>query len=86
MKVAAKVASRTASKVASRKAPKLVSRKASKVASRKSLKVGSRKASKVLGTTSDEVRILKPKSPATHFTARELEVAISKARTARSMR
>jgi len=64
-------------------AAKIASRKASKVASRKASKVASRKASKILGTTSDGVRILKPKAPATHFTATEVEAAISKVRAAR---
>lgn len=57
--------------------------KASKVATRKTSKVASRKASKVLGRTSDGVRILKPKAGATHFTATELEAAISRVRAAR---
>ena len=65
-------------------ARKVASGKASKTVGRKASKVAGRKASKVLGTTSDGVRILKPKSRATHFTARELEAAISRVRAARS--
>lgn len=39
-------------------------------------------APKVLGVTRDGVHILKPASPATHFTAREIRQAISTVRTA----
>ena len=39
-------------------------------------------ALKVLGVTRDGVHILKPASPATHFTAREIRQAISTVRTA----
>jgi hypothetical protein len=93
MKVAAKAASRKASKIASRKGLKVTGQKSSIVASRKALKVTSRKApkvtsrraSKIMGTTSDGVRILKPKARATHFTANELEAAISRALAARSL-
>jgi hypothetical protein len=65
-------------------APKVVARKTSKVASAKTSKLASRKASKVLGTTSDGVRILKPKGRATHFTVPQLEAAISRVRAARA--
>jgi len=37
---------------------------------------------KVLGTTKDGVRILKPRSKATHFTVKELQRAIAVARDA----
>ena len=39
-------------------------------------------APKVLGVTRDGVHILKPASPATHFTTREIRRAISTVRTA----
>jgi hypothetical protein len=58
-----------------KKAPELVTRKTSKVTTHR--------APKVLGETSDGVRILKPKTGATHFTATELEAAISRVRAAR---
>jgi hypothetical protein len=38
----------------------------------------------VLGTTSDGVRILKPKGRATHFTVPQLEAAISRVRAKRA--
>ena len=38
---------------------------------------------RVLGTTTDGVRILKPKGKATHFTAKELRDAVASARALR---
>ncbi len=38
---------------------------------------------RVLGTTKDGVRILKPKSKATHFTQKELRGAIASVRAAK---
>lgn len=40
----------------------------------------------VLGTTEDGLRILKPASPATHFTERELRAAIRTVRAAKTTR
>jgi hypothetical protein len=57
---------------------------ASKAVVRKTSKVASHKTSKVLGTTSDGVRILKPKSRPTHFTVPQLKAAISRVRAARA--
>jgi hypothetical protein len=73
-----------APKVLTRKTSKVASAKTSKVVSRKTSKVASRKSSKVLGTTSDGVRILKPKGRATHFTVPQLEAAISRVRAKRA--
>jgi len=73
-----------APKVGARKTSKVASAKTSKVVSRKTSKVASHKTSKVLGTTSDGVRILKPKSRATHFTVPQLKAAISRVRAARA--
>lgn len=73
-----------APKAVTRKTSKLAVAKTSKVVSRKASKVGGGKTSKVLGTTSDGVRILKPKGRATHFTAPQLEAAISRVRSART--
>jgi hypothetical protein len=73
-----------APRVVAPKTSKVASAKTSKVGSHKTSKLASRKASKVLGTTSDGVRILKPKGRATHFTAPQLEAAISRVRAARA--
>jgi hypothetical protein len=74
-----------APKALTRKTSKVVAAKTSKVVSRKTSKVASRKTSKVLGTTSDGVRILKPKGRATHFTVPQLEATISKVRAKRAL-
>ena len=42
-------------------------------------------SSKVLGVTRDGVSILKPTSPATHFTSREIRQAISTVRAAQKV-
>jgi hypothetical protein len=76
--------SRWATNAPTRKTSKVASAKTSKVMSRKTSKVASRKTSKVLGTTSDGVRILKPKGRATHFTVPQLEAAISRVRAKRA--
>jgi hypothetical protein len=73
-----------ASKAVARKTSKVASAKTSKSVSRKTSKVTSHKTSKVLGTTSDGVRILKPKRRATHFTVPQLKAAISRVRAARA--
>jgi hypothetical protein len=73
-----------ASKDGASKTSKAASRKGSKSVSHKTSKVASHKTSKVLGTTSDGVRILKPKSRATHFTVPRLKAAISRVRAARA--
>jgi hypothetical protein len=75
---------KNASKVVARKTSKVANAKTAKSVSRKTSKVASRKTSKVLGTTSDGVRILKPKSRATHFTVPQLKAAISRVRAARA--
>jgi hypothetical protein len=40
-------------------------------------------AGKVLGTTSDGVRILKPKGNATHFTQKELREAVARVQSSK---
>jgi hypothetical protein len=72
------------SRVLSRKASKIVTKRAFKAVGRKTSKAATRKTSKVLGTTSDGVRILKPKGRATHFTMPQLEAAISRVRAKRA--